>query len=82
MGLAISPLANHAATDDAPIVLADLMLFALAALSMMACVAVFVGLVLGAALRWLWHHWRPAHREQPESLRRGPAGGDFRPLSR
>lgn len=64
--VAITPIANRAPTDDAPIVAADLMLVALAALTMMASAAVFTGLLLGAALVRLWHHWRPDRGEQPE----------------
>lgn len=64
--LAINPIANRAPTDDAPIVVADLMLLAFAALALMACVAVFAGLLLSTALVGLWHHWRPARGQQPE----------------
>ena len=63
---AITPIANRAPTDDAPIVAADLLLVILAALAMMASAAVFAGLALGAALVGLWHHWRPDRGEQPQ----------------
>jgi hypothetical protein len=72
--LALSPMANHARTDDAPIVVVDLMLFGLAVLALIACAAVFAGLLLGAAVVGLWHHWRPARGEQPEPPWPPPSG--------
>lgn len=70
--LALSPFANRAATDDAPIVVAELMLFAFAALAMMASIAVFTCLLLGTVAARLWHHWRPGHGDLPAPPRLPP----------
>jgi hypothetical protein len=75
--LVINPIANRAPADDAPIVVADLLLVAFAALALIACVALFTGLLLSTVLVRLWHHWRPARgeqREQPSPPLGGPAG--------